>query len=291
MTIHLSILIFWPLVFGVAGAFVPRRAAPVFALVGALVPLGYAILMLFDFDVGRARAAVPDRRRVDPGPRHPLPARRRRAQPVAGGADDAAVRGLGAVAGPAPAAARVAVRAALRDRRDGRAGRVPGAGPRRLRPLLRPDAGAVLLPGRDLGRPRSHRGGGEDGRLHAGRLAADAGRRGGDRGAVRARAGRAELRVLRPRRQPAAREHAEVDLRRLRARVPDQDAGVPVPRLDARRLPRDAAAGAGRLLRRGLQGRRLRLPARGAAAVPGRRATTSRRSCSCSPCCRSSTAR
>ena len=37
-------------------------------------------------------------------------------------------------------------------------------------------------------------------------------------------------------------EHAEVDLRRLRARVPDQDAGVPVPRLDARRLPRDAAA-------------------------------------------------
>jgi NADH-quinone oxidoreductase subunit M len=50
MTIHLSILIFWPLVFGVAGAFVPRAAAPVFALVGALVPLGYAILMLFDFD-------------------------------------------------------------------------------------------------------------------------------------------------------------------------------------------------------------------------------------------------
>ena len=50
MTIHLSILIFWPLVFGVAGAFVPRPAAPVFALVGSLVPLGYAILMLLDFD-------------------------------------------------------------------------------------------------------------------------------------------------------------------------------------------------------------------------------------------------
>jgi NADH-quinone oxidoreductase subunit M len=51
MTIHLSILIFWPLVFGVAGTLVPRNAAPVFALVGALVPLGYAVLMLFDFDL------------------------------------------------------------------------------------------------------------------------------------------------------------------------------------------------------------------------------------------------
>jgi NADH-quinone oxidoreductase subunit M len=50
MTIHLSILIFWPLVFGVAGALVPRSAAPVFALVGSLVPLGYAILILLDFD-------------------------------------------------------------------------------------------------------------------------------------------------------------------------------------------------------------------------------------------------
>ena len=50
MTIHLSILIFWPLAFGVLGAIVPRRAAPVFALVGALVPLAYAVLMLLDFE-------------------------------------------------------------------------------------------------------------------------------------------------------------------------------------------------------------------------------------------------
>ncbi|MEA2177974.1 MAG: NADH-quinone oxidoreductase subunit, partial [Solirubrobacteraceae bacterium] len=50
MTIHLSILIFWPLAFGVLGAIVPRRAAPVFALVGAVVPLAYAVLMLLDFD-------------------------------------------------------------------------------------------------------------------------------------------------------------------------------------------------------------------------------------------------
>jgi NADH-quinone oxidoreductase subunit M len=52
MTIHLSILIFWPLAFGVLGALVPRRAAPVFALVGALVPLGYAVLMLVEFEPG-----------------------------------------------------------------------------------------------------------------------------------------------------------------------------------------------------------------------------------------------
>ena len=52
MTIHLSILIFWPLVFAVIGAFMPRQVAPVFALVGALVPLGYAVLILLDFDTG-----------------------------------------------------------------------------------------------------------------------------------------------------------------------------------------------------------------------------------------------
>ena len=52
MTIHLSILIFWPLAFALLGGLAPRRAAPVFALVGALVPLGYAVLMLLDFDAG-----------------------------------------------------------------------------------------------------------------------------------------------------------------------------------------------------------------------------------------------
>ena len=103
--------------------------------------------------------------------------------------------------------------------------------------------------------------------------------------------GRAVVRVLRPGRQPAAGEHAEVDLRRVRARVPDQDAGVPVPRLDARRLPGDAAAGAGGVLRRGLQGRRLRLPEDRAAAVPGRRRTTSRRPAGVRGRSRSSTAR
>jgi len=50
MTVHLSILIFWPLLLAVLGALAPRAVAPLFALVGALVPLGYAVIMLVDFD-------------------------------------------------------------------------------------------------------------------------------------------------------------------------------------------------------------------------------------------------
>jgi NADH-quinone oxidoreductase subunit M len=52
MTIHLSILVFWPLVLAVLGSLAPRGVAPVFAVVGALVPLGYAVLLLLDFDYG-----------------------------------------------------------------------------------------------------------------------------------------------------------------------------------------------------------------------------------------------
>jgi NADH-quinone oxidoreductase subunit M len=52
MTIHLSILIFWPLVFGLLAALSPRRLVPVMALVGAVVPLAYSVIMLFDFDAG-----------------------------------------------------------------------------------------------------------------------------------------------------------------------------------------------------------------------------------------------
>ena len=59
---------------------------------------------------------------------------------------------------------------------------------------------------------------------------------------------------------------------------------VPLPRVDARRLPGDAAARAGRLLRRGLQGGGLRLPEDRAPAVPGGGRTTSRPCSSCSPC-------
>jgi len=54
VTVHLSILLFWPLAFGVAGAFLPRALAPTVALVGALVPLGYAVLLAIDFEQGTA---------------------------------------------------------------------------------------------------------------------------------------------------------------------------------------------------------------------------------------------
>jgi NADH-quinone oxidoreductase subunit M len=50
MTIHLSILLFFPLVLASLGALLPRAVAPVALLVGALVSLAYAVLLLFDFD-------------------------------------------------------------------------------------------------------------------------------------------------------------------------------------------------------------------------------------------------
>jgi NADH-quinone oxidoreductase subunit M len=53
MTIHLSILLFWPLAFGLLGTLAPRGASAVTTVVGALVPLGYAIMLLIDFKTGR----------------------------------------------------------------------------------------------------------------------------------------------------------------------------------------------------------------------------------------------
>ena len=54
MTIHLTILVFWPLAFGLLSAFSPRGAVPVTALVGTIVPLGYAAMLVADFDAARA---------------------------------------------------------------------------------------------------------------------------------------------------------------------------------------------------------------------------------------------
>jgi NADH-quinone oxidoreductase subunit M len=65
MTIHLSILIFWPLALSVLGALAPREVAPVFALVGSLVPLGYAVLMLIDFEPGAGLQYVTDDAWID----------------------------------------------------------------------------------------------------------------------------------------------------------------------------------------------------------------------------------
>jgi NADH-quinone oxidoreductase subunit M len=50
MTIHLAILVFWPLAFGVLSAFAPRGAAAFTLLIGALVPLVYAIMLVADFN-------------------------------------------------------------------------------------------------------------------------------------------------------------------------------------------------------------------------------------------------
>jgi len=53
LTIHLSVLIFWPLALALLGATAPRPVARLVALVGALVPLAYAVMLLFDFEAGR----------------------------------------------------------------------------------------------------------------------------------------------------------------------------------------------------------------------------------------------
>ena len=121
------------------------------------------------------------------------------------------------------------------------------------------------------------RGDDEDDRLHAGRLAADAGRRRSPPAILAAGLG-GELSFSIPdlAAAPALDRQPGLDLLLLRRRLPGQDAGLPAPRLDAGRLPGGAAAGAVAALRRALEGRRLRLPARRAAAVPGRHRRTSR---------------
>jgi NADH-quinone oxidoreductase subunit M len=53
MTIHLSLLIFWPLALALLGALAPGRTGALFAVVGAIVPLGYAVLLLLDYDTAR----------------------------------------------------------------------------------------------------------------------------------------------------------------------------------------------------------------------------------------------
>ena len=52
MTIHLSIILFWPLALALLAALAPRRLAAAVGLAGALVPLGYAVAMLLDFEAG-----------------------------------------------------------------------------------------------------------------------------------------------------------------------------------------------------------------------------------------------
>ena len=52
MTIHLSILLFFPIALAALGALLPRSIASLGLLLGSLVPLAYSVLMLFDFESG-----------------------------------------------------------------------------------------------------------------------------------------------------------------------------------------------------------------------------------------------
>ena len=54
MTVHLTILLLWPLALGILGAMAPGRSGAAFAVVGALVPFVYALIILFDYDTARA---------------------------------------------------------------------------------------------------------------------------------------------------------------------------------------------------------------------------------------------
>ena len=189
LTIHLSVLIFWPLG---AGADRGARAAQLGARVLGR-RRGRATRLRRDDAVrlrAGPRAPVRHQRHLDPGAGHPLQARRRRAQPVADRADHAAVLRGGGVAGVPPRRAPEAVPLPPRAGRDRGAGRVRRAGPGAVRPLLRPDAGAVLLPRRAVGhRARAGVGDLQADHLHARRLAPDAGGRGRHRGARRPTAG------------------------------------------------------------------------------------------------------
>ena len=59
MTIHLSILVFFPLFCGVLSAFMPRRGADDL-LIGTVVPLAYAVMMIADFDTAGGLQHVTD---------------------------------------------------------------------------------------------------------------------------------------------------------------------------------------------------------------------------------------
>ena len=292
MTIHLSILLFWPLALGVLGALAPRRAAPVFALVGALVPLVYAVA-----DAVRLRAGARGLQYVtddtwipELGIHYKLGVDGLNLWLVALTTLLFAASALWLVLRPPPRAALFAL--PPRARRDRRAGRVPGAGPGAVRPLLRPDARPVLLPGRDLGRARPDRGRGEDGHLHARRLAADARRGGRDRGALRARRGRADA----SRSPTSSRNRLPESTQKwlflafalaflikmpafpFHGWMPDAYRAMPLPALAVFSGVLSKVAAYGFL--------RIVLP-----LFPDAVAATSRRSCSCSRCSRSSTAR
>ena len=60
LTIHLSILLFWPVAIALLAATAPRRIAPWVTLLATLAPLGYAILLVADFNAGAGLQYVTD---------------------------------------------------------------------------------------------------------------------------------------------------------------------------------------------------------------------------------------
>ena len=130
----------------VLGAAAPRRLAPWVALLGALVPLGYAIVLLFDFDTGRPglQYVTDDDWIPALGIHYKLGLDGLNLWLVALTALLFAAIALWIVFRPYERGA--ALRVPPRAGRDRRARRLHGPGPRAVRPLLRPHARAVRVP-------------------------------------------------------------------------------------------------------------------------------------------------
>jgi NADH-quinone oxidoreductase subunit M len=60
MTIHLTILIFFPAFCGLLSAFTPRGVAPGILWIGTLIPVVYTVMMIADFDPGAGLQHVTD---------------------------------------------------------------------------------------------------------------------------------------------------------------------------------------------------------------------------------------
>jgi NADH-quinone oxidoreductase subunit M len=65
LTVHLSILLFWPVALAALAATAPRRIAPWIGLLATLAPLGYAILLVADFQAGAGLQYVTDDAWID----------------------------------------------------------------------------------------------------------------------------------------------------------------------------------------------------------------------------------
>ena len=60
MSIHLSILIFFPVFCGVLSAWTPPGVAPTIMWIGTVVPLAYAVMLIADFDTAGGLQHVTD---------------------------------------------------------------------------------------------------------------------------------------------------------------------------------------------------------------------------------------